>query len=104
MSEIGKIGKPAVGATGTPAKSGKVAGKQKTKETEQLGTLIKNYYTAMKESKVLDKLDGKEDGIIDMGKITEALTGKTAKSLKPITVDDYIQGQLFPPKTHPKKK
>lgn len=104
MTEIGKIGEFAAGATGTPAKSGKGTVKLPPKRAAETIMLIGNYLTAKEKAKALDKLDGKEDGIIDMGKITEALTGKPAKSLKPITVDDYIQGQLFPSKTHPKNK
>lgn len=108
MTELGKIGHLAAGATGKPAKAGKAAEKQKTanaqKETEQLSTVIKNYAEAKKAAKMLDKLDGKEDGVIDMGKIAGALTGKSATSLKSITVDDYVKGQLFPPKSSIEKK
>lgn len=111
MADLGEIGHLAAGATGTPAKSGKsgkATKKQKTeltqKEAAQLSDWIKNYTAAKKAAKILDKLDGKEDGKIDMGKIAGALTGKSATSLKSITVDDYVKGQLFPPKSSTEKK
>ncbi len=112
MADLGEIGYLAAGATGTPAKSGKsgkAAGKQKTeltqKEAGKLSDLIKNYSAAMEEAKMLDKLDGKEDGKIDMGKIAGALTGKTASSLRPISVDAYVESQIFPAKlVKPKHK
>ena len=54
---------------------------------------------------MLDKLDGKVDGKIDMGKIAGALTGKTASSLRPISVDAYVESQIFPAKlVKPKHK
>lgn len=109
MADLGEIGHLAAGATGTPAKSGKsgkAAGKQKTELTQkEASDLIKNYFAAMEEAKMLDKLDGKVDGKIDMGKIAGALTGKTASSLRPISVDAYLESQIFPAKlVKPKHK
>lgn len=110
MTDYGKIGRFVAEATGTPVKSakkGKAAEIKKVKVAPQdkklLPEMIKNFSDVKAHAKMLDKADGKEDGIIDVGKIAGALTGKSTPNLK-ITVDEYNKMSLFPPKSSTEKK